>query len=90
MKILFLLDNKDEQGNILEANARLLELAPGQLQLRQTGVNETWLSHPVNETTFYPLVRFDVGLTLPVPVIAKPVKTKAVAKKAAKKASKGK
>lgn len=81
MKILFLLDRTDEQGNVVEANVRALEVTPDKLQLRQVAADRTVLAYPVNETDFVPLVAFPIAL-------AQPVSAPAEAPKAAKKTPK--
>lgn len=85
MKILFLLDEKDEKGTVVAENSRALEVLPTQLQLRMLGPSETWLAFPVGnpaEGKFIPLVPFAVGLApAPVDVQAKPVKKAKAAKK---------
>jgi hypothetical protein len=69
MKILFLIDITDEQGEVTVPNGRALEILPRQLQLKQTSPCETWLAFPVDEngynpesSSFVPLVKFPVAL----------------------------
>jgi hypothetical protein len=87
MKILFLLDITNDNGEITVPNGRALEVLPQELQLRQTGPGETWLAFPLDErgynphcNSYVPLVRFPVALK--PPKSAKPVVEKALAKKA--------
>lgn len=68
MKIIFLLDQNDSEGKLVE-NSRALEVTAAQLQLRQTSMDpmkpETWLAYPVGEPSegkFVPLVQFPIGL----------------------------
>ena len=69
MKILFLLEITNDNGEITAPNGRALEVLPQELQLRQTGRGETWLAFPGDDkgynpesSSFVPLVRFPVAL----------------------------
>jgi hypothetical protein len=101
MKAIFLLDQFNTEGQLVAANIRAVEVVPEKLQLRQTGLNETWLVAPANvtddltdpKTTLLALCKFDVGIIKnPVPPVeapAAPIKVEATpvkTKKAAKKA----
>jgi hypothetical protein len=69
MKIIFLLDIRNDKKEITVPNGRALEILPWQLQLKQTASCETWLALPLDEkgynpesSSFVPLVKFPVAL----------------------------